>query len=340
VGANALKTCFATGDKSVLSIFFGLAVFALTLAGTPALAGSVPYKACCKALDTTPCPTVLHVVGPGSETGGGQAQGMWLLDCDSGGAFSESAHSSLIQPEGTVLTPLSPKGASCFDAACAIPPSLCLVAGQEQTRVALCDGGGNPDSVAWSSPATEATAAVVIEGRVIKARGSVKATSKGDLSTTIYQSGNSPRTLAPKQKYLEEIDKTLPEPPPNPCKNPSNLRGASSAQVDAGNEAAIASNWPVALMRYRAAISMNPCNAFAWADMGEALLALDEAGLARTALEHAVQLMPAHYAALANLGRAEEDLGNPAKAAQYYRQVLAKKPGYRLAEEGLQRVSH
>jgi tetratricopeptide (TPR) repeat protein len=109
-------------------------------------------------------------------------------------------------------------------------------------------------------------------------------------------------------------------------------------QVDEGNDAAIQGDFDTALNKYRAAITINVCNAFAWADMGEVFLSISDPTRARTALTAASRLMPTHYQAWTNLGRAEEQLGRRAEAASAFSRALQANPGYAPADEGLQRT--
>jgi tetratricopeptide (TPR) repeat protein len=100
----------------------------------------------------------------------------------------------------------------------------------------------------------------------------------------------------------------------------------------------MAGEYATALNKYRAAITINACNAFAWAGMGEALVQLEEPNAAKKALRVATRLMPTHYQAWTNLGRAEEATGRTSEAAAAYEKALAAHPGHGPADEGLRRT--
>jgi superkiller protein 3 len=97
-------------------------------------------------------------------------------------------------------------------------------------------------------------------------------------------------------------------------------------------------NWGMALARYRTALQVNPCNAFAWADMGEAFLGMQQPAGARRALQTATRLMANHYRAWSLLGQAEEEMGRLTDAAAAYKTALSIRPGYPLAQRGLNRT--
>jgi Flp pilus assembly protein TadD len=134
------------------------------------------------------------------------------------------------------------------------------------------------------------------------------------------------------------VSAVVPPPPPDPCVPNPALRDPSNAQVDAGNTAEVAGDLGQALDRYRAAISINQCNAFAWTALGDGLLKVGNAESARAALVTATRLMPTHFHAWTSLGEADEKLGDFDGARRAYRQALAARPGHPPAVAGLSRV--
>ncbi|MEQ1502580.1 MAG: tetratricopeptide repeat protein, partial [Myxococcota bacterium] len=130
----------------------------------------------------------------------------------------------------------------------------------------------------------------------------------------------------------------VPPAPPIPCAVPGGLRDPSNAQVDAGNDEMVAGRLAVALDRYRAAITLNQCNATAWTALGDGLLQTGNAAAARAALEAATRLSPTHFHAWTSLGAALERTGDRSGAAAAYQRALQGQPGYPPATAGLARV--
>lgn len=333
-------------------------------------AGADSLDACCDAVGARSCPTSLLASGPGSKLGqeGGATRvlGLWRLSCEGGATFqSDATYVAATTPaDGTVFAALDEGAAACFDAACPLPGSLCVRHEGDRVAVVDCSTGGAPSATAWASRTVDDTRAVVVNRRVIAVRavmnanrGAVAAagsrpeaaasvvapTGVGAPPVTTYKAGLPPEVRrgtpqAPSHLDTAGWDLTLPPAPPEPCRTAGGMRDASASQVDAGNEAAMSGDMNTALAKYRAAITINSCNAFAWADLGETLLLLGEPARARTALEIATRLMPTHYQAWTNLGRSEEALGRTAAASEAYRSALKAQPGFGPAEEGLQRT--
>jgi Flp pilus assembly protein TadD len=142
---------------------------------------------------------------------------------------------------------------------------------------------------------------------------------------------------AASEAQTETVDPTLPPAPEIPCRSTS-LRVASNGQVDAGNEALVSGSLAKALDHYRAALTMDRCNAVAWTALGDGLISAGHPHEARTALDLATQLMPTHAHAWTRLGDASELDGDPQAAAFAYQNALAHNPGYVPAAQGLDRV--
>lgn len=134
-----------------------------------------------------------------------------------------------------------------------------------------------------------------------------------------------------------DVDYSLPNPPPDPCVVKPHLRQPSIDQVELGDEAVIANNLAVAMGHYRAALTINPCNPFAWAQLGSTMLEADATAPAGTALEYATRLMPKHFRAWTELGKVRERQGEWTKAIEAYQEALTHRPGYVAAEAGLRR---
>lgn len=320
----------------------------LGLLGALALAGVDDYQACAERVGGGPGPTDLQAVGPGSQIevigGAHSLVGVWTIACAGTVSYAPDARTAIPGPleMGTVITGMNASTTACFDAACRLPPNLCIRHEGDRVRVVHCIGGAPPAINHWQARPTEDTAAVVLGDRVIKAERIPIPTDPG-LPAVLHPPTGSPAVSPTPQDVGDTFDKSsldlsLPAEPPNPCIPNVAMRKPSAEQVDAGNAAAATRDWPMAVGKYRAAITIDECNAFAWADLGEALIGLGEPGRARTALQTATRLMPKHYRAWTNLGAVEERLGRKPQAAEAYRQALAARSGYPPAEQGLLRV--
>jgi len=131
----------------------------------------------------------------------------------------------------------------------------------------------------------------------------------------------------------------VPEPPANfECRASDALRKESRRHVDLGDEAQIAGTLQKAVDEYQAAIAIDRCDGFAWANLGSVALRTGHALDAVRALEAAVELMPNHYRALTDLGDAYESLKEWNAAEGSYREALHVQPNHLAAMEGLKRV--
>ncbi len=131
----------------------------------------------------------------------------------------------------------------------------------------------------------------------------------------------------------------IPEPPlTNECGVAEVLRTESRRRVETGNEAVIRGDIQHAIDGYRAALTLDPCNPYAWADLGTLALQLDMHAQAAIALSQAVEIQPRHYTAYTNLGLAYEGLDQPSLASDAFRIALALRPHHAAAQQGLERV--
>jgi len=131
----------------------------------------------------------------------------------------------------------------------------------------------------------------------------------------------------------------VPEPPLSlDCGTSDVLRTESRRRVDAGNEALVRGELQQAIDEYRAALTLDPCNPYAWADLGSIALELDNAAAAALALSQAVEIQPRHYTAYSNLGLAYEALDQPDLAYEAFGVALSLRPHHQPAQQGRQRV--
>jgi hypothetical protein len=156
---------------------------------------------------------------------------------------------------------------------------------------------------------------------------------------TVAPAAPPPPPAAPQPtRALTSGDLVLPRLPPDPCVPNPALRQPSVQQVDAGDEASLAGDVSGALGHYRAAITVDSCNPFAWAALGHTLLTAGSPRTAVLALETATRIMPTHHRAWTELGLAREAQQLIPQAIAAYREALAIQDSYVPAREGLQRT--
>ncbi len=302
------------------------------------------YSACCEATSAGNCPTTLDAVGPGSglRTGGGPVTltGVWQLSCDTGARFLADATKTLaFQPgPGKVLTPMPPAAVACFAATCALPESLCLVSKDDGTQLVHCSSGTPAGEGAWTSRSRTPGSAAIVDGRVIAVRSVERARAGGQTSASPAPPPVAALPAATLTRPTGNVDRSLPPAPPSPCVPPTGMREPSNDQVSQGNEALVRGDVAESMSRYRAALTLNACNPYAWAAIGDTMAVLADPTAARTAFQHAVTLMPGHFHAWTGIGTAEETLGNRPAAAAAYRKALEYKPGHPAATAGINRV--
>lgn len=304
----------------------------LALALGAARAADGALGSCCAAIGATACPDALSAVGPASSqvaTADGKGTtitGLWTLSCAAGASWDGLAATTVSKPypTGSVLTPLLPSAAACFETTCTLPTGACIHSDGKRIWVAGCDGRDLPD-VGWRTPPRQGHPAVVVAGRV--------------LGATIQPGGAAgPPAPGPAPTTGARVDPKVPAAPPERCNTSPALREPSNQQVDAGNEAVVQGNLPEAADRYRAAISINPCNAFAWAALGEVLSNAAHPAEAGQALVAATRLMPTNFHAWTVLGKVREQQNDVPGAIAAYQRALAAKPDHAPAAEALRRL--
>ncbi len=148
--------------------------------------------------------------------------------------------------------------------------------------------------------------------------------------STVGDSGASPlpRTSA--------MDLDLPDPPESEsCATPEALRHESRKHLDLGDEAMVQGDDEAAMKEYLAALTLDQCNGYAWANIGDLALKAHRPRKALVALQQAIRFLPMHYTALTNLGRAYQALGNMAEARAAFNGALQLQPGYAPAARAL-----
>ncbi len=133
---------------------------------------------------------------------------------------------------------------------------------------------------------------------------------------------------------------SLPKDPPETCTPPAEaLRGEARKRVDAGDEKRIRKDAAGALQEYRAALTMDACNAYGWLGIGEIASAAARPDLAVRALRNTTRILPGHYGAWTMLGKAYEGLHQAKLAAEAYSKALELRPGLPEALDGWRRTA-
>lgn len=160
-----------------------------------------------------------------------------------------------------------------------------------------------------------------------------------------WSSGTPAASAAPwqapavKPAAIAQLTDGLPRDPPSACEAPMEaLRGEARKQVMAGDDLRMAKDGDGAVQKYRAALSMDSCNGYAWLGLGEAALTLKRPDIAIRPLRNATTLMPKHYGAWTELGESYEAIGQNTQAVDAYREALNVKPGHPGAMSGLTRL--
>jgi tetratricopeptide (TPR) repeat protein len=131
----------------------------------------------------------------------------------------------------------------------------------------------------------------------------------------------------------------LPRDPPAECEAPMEaLRGEARKQVMAGDDLRLGKDAAGAIQKYRAALSMDACNGYAWLGLGESAVAIDRPDIAIRALRNATTLLPQHYGAWTELGQSYEAIRQLDLAVAAYKKAVALKAGLEIPLAGLQRL--
>lgn len=147
-------------------------------------------------------------------------------------------------------------------------------------------------------------------------------------------------THTPSSDPMAALAASLPADPPAACKPaPDALRAEARKRVDSGDDRRIKNDALGALQEYRAALTMDACNAYAWNGIGDIANAAARPDLAVRALRNTTRLLPGHYGAWTMLGKNYEALRQPALATEAYAKALELRPGLPEALDGWQRTA-
>jgi hypothetical protein len=311
------------------------------------------------------------------EGGAWRVMGLWFLDCD--GAARFEAGSTAVVADMPVsgellLTGTHSAAFHCFTQACSYPEEACFdVMPKQRLKLVDCEDGAAMTALQLAQggpppPGSETIIAVIGDKPLVVApvQGALvphpvppsgeRACCNGGLfghsvpasSAVVTQSRPGASHGSPEPPSTSEawagardgVVLVVPAPPLSPdCGTAEVLRTESKRRVEVGNEATLHGELQTAVDEYRAALTLDPCNPYAWADLGSVAMQLGMVSEAAIALAQAVELQPRHYTAHTNLGLAYEALGQYQLAYEAFEVALALRPHHQPAKQGLERVS-
>ena len=277
----------------------------LLLAGL-ASAGGSDCVDCCKQAGLVGCPTQIRAHGPDShlskEGGAWRVSGLWLLDCDTGATYQDGATAVVAQRPmaGQVIRMATPTSAlNCFAQHCALPAGSCMRAAGNTGEVVLvrCSDNGmlTESEMTTSAPPPEPAPAPA-----------------------------PPQPAAPAPTAL---DLTLP-PPATRCADTAGLMDAAQAQASQGDTRLSQGARAEAANTYRAALTIDPCNAGGWTGLGHVALLAGDHRTAVTALEAATGLKPKVTKGWFLLGKAHVATGEKDDARDAFDRALELSPDH------------
>ena len=315
---------------------------------------------CCTAGGLPGCPTELHVrteasrLSPsGMDT---HVQGGWVLSCDGSGRFDpglsvEVDHDpSYAEVLGSGRNPLA---VHCFAQACALPQGICVgpatLSGDVQL-VGCVDTlpASQADLAAAPGAAPSQSALVVVmDGRPLVAEGAraggipadrVVAPAAPLPSAVVAASAPPPPPIAPKPPAAPAV-LALPNDPPDPCAPTADAaRAEARKRVITGDDLRMSGRTDEALRDYKAALTLDKCNGYAWMSIAQLAADAGRTDLVIRALKNSTRLVPRYPAAWMMLGKAYEDFGQRAMAAEAWHTATELSPGNAEAIEGYMRT--
>jgi hypothetical protein len=314
---------------------FVLTVF--LLGSSVAYAGPDDLQACCRAGGIEFCEDHLRVYGEKTrvsrDPGGWLLEGVYAYTCDGAVAFQGDAVVYLDHapaPDEIAMPEVPAELVACFLRSCALPPNRCASAPSATgvRTVVSCTG---------EAPPTAGGTRVIIGSKVILADPVAVNTAPAAPTPAppAPVSGQNPTMSDP----IAALVAGLPPDPTAPCQAATDSARVESRQlVIHADDLRIAGDYPGALARFRAALTVDRCNAYGWLGLGQAAAALARPDLAIRGLKNATMLMPKHYGAWTELGKAYETIGQIPHAVDAYNRALALNSGYAEAQAGARRL--
>lgn len=311
-------------------------------------AGAPEQAACCAAAGVEGCGGRLRLMGEETQIsrdpGGWLLEGSWVVSCDGQARFVGDEQVYLDhapQPGEIVMPEVANAEVSCFASACALPQGLCVsdpdAAGRRGVR--LCANGMAPTATDLLKPPIATTVTKVVIGGKLLYADPVAPVAPAPAAAPAPAPAVAVGNLSVTDPIAALVAGLPPDPSPT-CKAASDAARVESRQlVLNADDLRIAGDNAGALARFRAALSVDRCNAYGWLGLGQAALALSRADLAVRALKNATLLLPRHYGAWTELGKAYEALGQRTTASEAFQQALAINPDYTDAQAGAKRIA-
>ena len=322
----------------------------MILIASLALADDATLADCCRAGGANACPTSLAVRTEKSSVEaiglGYEVAGAWTLACSGKGKWDAAftADVDADPPFGQVLTTVAPLAMHCFVQSCALPESTCLGSPDAEGRLSVVDCESNmpADHAALARPARGVPTGgkvVVIDGKPLVAS---PVTASPPAAPTAAVPAAPPVAVAPPTPPAPvntPLPVELPPDPPEPCPAaPEAARSESRKRVSTGDDLRVAGRVDDALRDYKAALTMDKCNGYAWMSISMLAEQQGRTDLAIRALKNTTRLLPAHPGAFLMLGKAYESFGQRSLAATAYRRATDLAPSNAEAIEGYMRT--
>ncbi|NOY27677.1 MAG: hypothetical protein GXP62_17570 [Oligoflexia bacterium] len=258
------------------------------------------------------------------------------LQTRSGGAMALLGCTDAMPLTASQLVTVGPPAAAVY-----VPPTPIPNPGTDAARspsTAPNTPRPNPYAVRPPSPTQVTTVVVAPQAAPAPTPNAPHSTDVDPTTVIIEQSGPVyPPHLPAEGPLAVTMDYDLPAPPGSRCQTSDAVAAEATRHLDIGDDARLRDDNQQAADEYRAAVTLDRCNAIAWAALGQLALASDHVVKAVQALDIAVALRPDHYGALTSLGLALEASGRCDQAIDAFQRALAVRPGHPAAEDGLAR---
>ncbi|MBM4392662.1 MAG: tetratricopeptide repeat protein [Deltaproteobacteria bacterium] len=331
-----------------------------------ALADDATLAACCRAGGGSSCPTTLAVRTEKSSLDaiglGYELTGAWQLSCSGKGKWDGNYLADVDDDPrfGQVLTAVTPLAMHCFAQACSLPEGACIGDPDSSGNFSVidCESSLPLDHGGLARPPegdTGAKTVVVIDGKPLVAATVVGTPPPAANAPPAATYAPAPGYSAP--EYAAPVATTtpvgtpapaaaapaialdLPPDPPDPCASaPDAVRTESRKRVGTGDEYRITGRVDEALRDYKAALTMDKCNGYAWMSLSMLAGEQGRTDLAIRALRNTARLLPTHPGAFLMLGKAYESFGQRGLAADAYRKASELAPSNAEAIEGYMRT--
>lgn len=317
-----------------------------------ALASETDCRACCAAAGVTDCETTLRFYGEGEsrvtrEPGGWRVDGVYVVSCDGRAWFDPDrlVYGDHAPRPGELLMPEAhPNAVRCALEACRTPRDT-VVVGPDASGAWLLrmrDAARAPTALEMRripEPVPSTPRTVVILGDVPLLAERVAPVAAPMPAAPADMAGPPPAGFQARDALSTLLSMTPADPPPD-CFHPSDAAATQARRMilDADDKR-VRGDLVGAIQTYRAALSIDACDAFGWVGLGEVARRLDRPDLAIRDFQIATRLLPSHYGAWVALGAAYEEVGQTTLAHRAYEAALGVKPDHPEANAGWRRTA-